>query len=104
MKHVDMLVALFAASICIGCGDEGGGGAGSVQVFVVPEDTITNGLDPGTELENVQDGWAIRYTKYLSVWGNFRAKRSDTGDAIGDSTMYVLDLKNAPESGYLVKE
>src|SRR5258708_974816 len=81
------LVSLFACS-----SDEGGaGGSGTVQIFVVPEDTIANGLQPGTELENVQDGWTIAYQRYLVAVGNFRARRSDNGDTATDPTIYVLD-------------
>jgi hypothetical protein len=89
-----------------GCGDQEGsdGGTGNAQVFVVPEDTIANGLEPGTDLENIQDGWTISYSRYLVAIGNFRAKRSDTGAAISDPTLYVLDLKSAPSSGYVAKE
>ena len=81
-----------------------GGGSGSVQIFVVPEDSITRGLVPGTELENVQDGWTITYDRYLVAVGNFRARRSDSGDTLSDPTIYVLDLKGAPTSGYVTKE
>jgi hypothetical protein len=87
------------------CGDDSSTvGTGNAQIFVVPEDTITDGLEPGTELENVQDGWTISYSRYLVAVGNFRAGRSDTGDTISDPTNYVLDMKNAPTSGYIVKE
>ena len=89
-----------------GCSNEAstGGGSGSVQIFVVPEDSITNGLVPGTEPENVQDGWTITYDRYLVAVGNFRAKRTDTGDTLSDPTIYILDLKGAPTSGYVAKE
>jgi hypothetical protein len=81
-----------------------GGGTGSLQIFVVPEDSITNGLVPGTELENVQDGWTITYDRYLVAVGNFRAQRTDTGDTLSDPAVYILDLKGAPTSGYVAKE
>ena len=89
-----------------GCSNEAstGGGTGSVQIFVVPEDSITRGLVPGTELENVQDGWTITYDRYLVAIGNFRARRSDSGDTLSDPTIYILDLKGAPTSGYVAKE
>ena len=89
------------------CGPSGGssnGGNGNVQIFVVPEDTIANGLEPGTNLENVQDGWTIRYDRYLVAVGNFSASRSDNGTTIGDPAVHILDLKRAPTSGYVVKE
>jgi hypothetical protein len=95
------LVACFLSA----CGSPGSssGGTGSVQIFVVPEETITNGLQPGTDSEDIQDGWTISYDRYLVTVGNFRAARSDSGDSISDQTTYVFDLKNAPTSGYVVK-
>ncbi|HKQ70016.1 MAG TPA: hypothetical protein VJT73_11785 [Polyangiaceae bacterium] len=86
------------------CGSSSDEGKGTVQIFVVPEASIAEGLDPGTGPENVHDGWTIRYTRYLAVVGNFRAARSDTGDRLLDPTTYVLDLRNAPTSGYVAHE
>lgn len=102
---VRMAVVSFAFAAC-GSKDNGSstGGNGNVQIFVVPEDSIANGLQPGTELENVQDGWTITYDRYLVAVGNFRARRSDNGDSIGDPAIHILDLKAAPTSGYVVKE
>jgi len=100
-----LLGSLVLASACSSNeGSGGGGGTGRVQIIVVPEESITEGIEPGTGDENMQDGWAISYDRYLVTVGNFRARRSDTGDAVGDPAIYVLDLKNAPSSGYLVKE
>ena len=101
-KRLSLILSSIGLAATASCGS--GGGPGSVQIFVVPEDTIANGLDPGAALENVQDGWTIRYDRYLVAVGNFRAKRSDTGATLGDPTVYVLDLKKAPTSGYVVKE
>jgi len=98
-----MLVYLVACS----SSDDGGtgtGGSGTVQIFVVPEDSITNGLEPGTDLENIEDGWTIKYDRYLVAVGNFRARRSDTGGTLTDPAIYILDLKAAPTSGYVTKE
>jgi len=99
-------LALFASIAACGSKDGGSstGGTGNVQIFVVAEYTIANGLEPGTELENVQDGWTIRYDRYLVAVGNFVARRSDTGATIGDPSIHILDLKTAPTSGYVVKE
>lgn len=102
-----LAVLTFACIAACSSKDDGGsgiGGTGTVQIFVVPEDSISNGLEPGTDAENVQDGWAITYDRYLVAIGNFRARRSDNGDSIGDPTIYILDLKSAPTSGYVAKE
>jgi len=102
------LVTLVSFTAVAACGSKDGGsstgGNGNVQIFVVPEDSIAKGLEPGTELENVQDGWTITYDRYLVAVGNFRARRSDTGDTLSDPSVHILDLKLAPTSGYVVKE
>jgi hypothetical protein len=100
------LVACAVAVAVAACSNDAstGGGSGNVQIFVVPEDSIVNGLRPGTELENIQDGWTITYDRYLVAIGNFRARRTDTGDVLSDPTTYILDLKGAPTSGYVTKE
>lgn len=95
------IAAAFTPAACASSDTEGEGAA---QIFVVPEDSIPNGLDPGTDLENIRDGWTIRYSRYLVAIGNFRAKRTDTGATLSDPTIYVLDLRNAPTAGYVVKE
>ena len=95
--------ALLAA---LGCSNSAssGAGSGSVQIFVVPEDSITNGIAAGTGADNVQDGWTITYQRYLVAVGNFRARRTDTDDALSDPSIYILDLKAAPTSGYVTTE
>ena len=96
--------ALFIAALCAtwACSnDQGSGGSGTVQIFVVPESTITQGLQPGTDTENVLDGWTIAYTRYLVSIGNFRARRSDTNDSVNDPALFILDLESAPTSGYV---
>lgn len=98
------LVVTTLVSIAACSSSDGGSGTGNVQIFVVPEDSIANGLEPGTDPENIQDGWTVKYDRYLVAIGNFRARRSDTGDTISDPTVYVADLKTAPTSGYVATE
>jgi hypothetical protein len=110
MKRTSVSAALAATTLALitACSSDGGGsgtgGTGNVQIFVVPEDSIANGLEPGTDLENIQDGWTVRYDRYVVTVGNFRARRSDNGDSIADPSTFILDLKRAPSSGYVVKE
>lgn len=96
-------IVLLALAACSNDGIDTGG-VGTVQIIVVPEESITEGIEPGTEDENVQDGWAISYDRYLVAVGNFRARRTDNGASLSDPSVYVLDLKNAPSSGYVTKE
>ncbi len=97
--------AVLTLGLLVACsGSEAAVGKGNVQVFVVPEDTISAGLEPGTGLENLVDGWKVEYTRFLVTVGNFRARSSATGAALSDPTVWVLDLKNAPAGGYVTFE
>lgn len=96
-------IVAFALAACSNDGIDTSG-EGTVQIIVVPEESITEGIEPGPEDENVQDGWQITYDRFLVAVGNFRARRSDNGATLSDPTIYVLDLRNAPASGYVAKE
>jgi len=93
-----------ACVLLAGCSGEDsitGTAKGNAQVFVVAEESITSGIEPGTGDENLQDGWKVDYSKFLVSIGNFRAKSTQSGKSIGDPTVWILDLKNAPASGYV---
>ncbi|HSI05029.1 MAG TPA: hypothetical protein VLC93_11145, partial [Myxococcota bacterium] len=101
-KMTWVLAALFLAA----CGDEGGGGggSGSVQAFVVAEETIPEGLTPGDGLENIQDGWTVTYDSFLAVIGNFRAARQGSGDQRISNDVYIVDMKSLPTNGFTIAE
>jgi len=94
------LAPLLASLVCTGCGT--GAGVGSAQVFTQAEDTIPGGLQAGDGPENIQDGWDVRYTRFLVTMGGARATRSDTGEQLRDDAVYVLDLLRAPAQGYVI--
>lgn len=101
----DVAASLAVACALAGCGDDSGSGSGRVQVFVEPEDTIPEGLEPGTGEENIQDGWTVTYDKFLVAVGNFRASRSAApDDELSEPTEYVVDLKNVPAGGLVIAE
>lgn len=82
----------------VACSDSGG--KGKVDWVLEAEDTISGGLDPGTDEENVMDGWTIRYTKYLQTVGNFEAKASSgDGEPLASAPAMLLDMKGLPEGG-----
>lgn len=73
---------------------------GSVQVFIEAEDTIPEGLQPGSGEEQVVDGWSVRYDKFLVVVGDFTAERSDNAnDVLTVPGARVVDLLNLPAGG-----
>ena len=83
------LVLLGAMPALMGCGDD----AGSVQVFVEAEASITGGLAAGMGEEDIADGWSVMYDEFLVTVGNVRAARTDTMAALGDASAFVMDLK-----------
>jgi hypothetical protein len=87
------------------CGDHGASTTGRVQVFVEPEDTIPEGLEPGTGEENISDGWTVTYDKFLVAVGNFRATRSaDTSDKLAEPKVYIVDLKTVAAGGLVIAQ
>jgi hypothetical protein len=83
-----------------GCSDSAG--TGRAQIFVEPEDTVNEGLNPGEGEENIKDGWAVTYDRFLVTVGNVRASRSDSDETLSDPSVFVLDLKGAPPGGYVI--
>ncbi len=83
----------------VGCRD----GTGTVQVFLLPEDTITQGIDPGPDPDNMKDGWAARYSRFLVVVGNVRASSTmDSSARLGDPQTYLIDLIAAGSNGVTI--
>lgn len=97
------LVTLSALTACSD-GTQAPAGSGTAQFVVVPEDSVPQGLAPGDGPEQVKDGWKITYDRFLISIGELSAKRSDTGEQTAAPERYVLDLKNAPTSGYVIAE
>lgn len=107
-RETGIAVAASALALVAGCGGDDDGGAasetGTVQVFVEPEDTIPEGLEPGTGEENIADGWRVTYDRFLVTVGNVRAARSDAKERLSDPSVFVLDLRNAPATRYVIAE
>lgn len=101
MKHE---LRLFSSMILLSCVAACAEGSGTVQIFVVPEGSISEGIASGADPENIQDGFSVAYERFLVSVGGFRAKRSDDGSSVEDDGRYVLDLVNAPTNGYVVHE
>jgi hypothetical protein len=103
---LDWRLLLAGACVAVGLAGCAGDGStvevGSIQVFVEPEPTIPQGIDPGTGRENIMDGWKVTYDRFLVTVGNVRAARSDASETLGSSSVFVLDLKHAPAGGYVI--
>lgn len=83
-----------------GCGSEDSAGSGSLTVLLESEDVIVRGLEPGDGTEDVGDGWAVRFDRYLITIGDLDVHFS-TDEAVeaeaGD--VFVVDLTQVPAAG-----
>ncbi|HRG97552.1 MAG TPA: hypothetical protein PLR99_14960 [Polyangiaceae bacterium] len=79
-------------------------GSGTAQLIVVPEESIPEGLKAGDGPENLKDGWTITYDRFLVTIGGVVARRSDDGASTTAPDVFVLDLRNAPTTGYVLAE
>ncbi len=100
---VSGVLALSGLTACNSGSDDdgdGNGGTGSLTVLLEAEDTITGGLDPGQDEENIKDGWEVRYDKFIATVGNIDIQFStdNTIQAKG-ADVFVIDMTTIPAAG-----
>lgn len=103
------VLAMIAAAGCDDGGNDGGDaavaddgavGAGEVTVILEAEDTITEGLEPGTEGESIQDGWTVTFDRYLIAIGDVDVHLSTDETVSAEAhEVWVVDLTAVPASG-----
>lgn len=73
---------------------------GDLRVLVEAEDVIIDGLDPGTGIEDIQDGWAVRFDEYIVAIGEVDVHLA-TDDAIEAEAddVFVIDLTDISPAG-----
>ena len=101
MKIELMIGLALTATALLGCSDdEEATGSGMLSVLLEAEDTITEGLDPGTEGESIQDGWQIRFDQYIVVIGEIDVHLStdESVEAEADD-VFAVDLTQVPAAG-----
>jgi hypothetical protein len=82
------------------CGDDSAVGSGALTVLLESEDTITGGLEPGDDLENIKDGWQLRFDKFIAAVGDIDVHlATDEEVSAHDENVFVVDLKSVPTSG-----
>lgn len=82
-----------------GCTSEASG-SGTLSVLLEPEGTITDGLDAGTGVEDIQDGWQVRWDKYIAVIGDIDVHLATDEDVLDhDEDLYAVDLMQIPSQG-----
>ena len=87
------------ASAC--AGNEALGG--DLSVLLEAEDSITEGIASGTEADNIQDGWAVSFDKYIVTIGTVRVRFStDETLQAKAADVFVVDLTQVPAAGLLL--
>ncbi len=95
-------VALLAtlANMTSACGDDEEVGVGTLVVLLEAEDVILEGLQPGTGEENIADGWAVNFDKYIITIGDIDVIAS-TDDSLAREAgdVWTVDLTEVPPTG-----
>ena len=90
------------ATLALGCS---AAGTGTVQIFVEAEESVPEGLSPGTGDEDIVDGWRVDYTTFVVAVGDFRAGQSADPDAeLRDDRVWLVDLLDLPAGGLVLAE
>lgn len=107
VKSIQNMIGAVLLSSVFACGEP----QGRVQVVLVPEDSIPDGVDAeaparGEGEPGIIDGWSVRYDKFVVSIGNFRASRSKkpTGAELSSPAIHVVDFTKAPAGGFVIAE
>lgn len=88
-------LTLALAGSMLGCSNTP---TGDLVVSLQAEDTIAEGLAAGTGDEEITDGWAIEYTKFIVALGHVHVQQA--GGAVNEVEMDLLaDLRNVSSAG-----
>lgn len=86
MRRALTMVPLFVA---LGCTNTP---TGDLTVRLEAEDTIPEGLEPGTGDENIVDGWTVTFETYALVVGDVHLEREAEMLEVHDETVWAVDL------------
>lgn len=90
MSRVMMSSSVLLTSIlAAGCTDTP---TGDLTVLLQAEDTIPDGLAPGAGVENIVDGWTVRFDTYAIVVGDVHLARDAEGLEVHDESVWAVDL------------
>jgi hypothetical protein len=72
---------------------------GDVTAYLQAEDTIADGLEPGSGVEDIVDGWRVRFDRYVIAIGHVDLRRSSDGAEVHSHDRYAIDLARLPARG-----
>ncbi len=101
MKFTQRFLATLPAVLLLAaCGDGSATGDASLALSLEPETTITDGIEPGDGLENIRDGWAVSFDKYILVLGAVELRLTSDPEEHADAPeLYAIDLTDIDDSG-----
>lgn len=88
---------LLSALLLAGCAPAP---TGNATVALEAEETITDGLVPGTELENIVDGWTVTFDQFVVAIGHVHVGQQATGFEEHVEDIHVVDLTSLPATGF----
>ena len=98
IEVLGVLPLLLMGAATLGCGGEAG--TGSVTALLEAEDVIIEGIEPGDGLENIRDGWAVSFDRYIATVGDLDLHFSSNHDIEAEGAdVFVVDLTEVPSAG-----
>ena len=74
--------------------------AGNASISLEAEETITDGLVPGTDLENIVDGWTVTFDQFVVAIGHVHVGQQASGFEAHVEDTHVIDLTALPATGF----
>ncbi|HSC88892.1 MAG TPA: hypothetical protein VLC09_16530 [Polyangiaceae bacterium] len=101
MLRIRLTSSLISLTSLLAACSGGGGGSAKLEVAASAEDTITQGLQAGTDEESIADGWDVAFDKYIAVLGDVHLISATDDSVEADAAeLYAIDLARAPSSGF----
>ncbi len=96
--------AALSAAVCVcvlaGCDDGATSEPGSLEFLLEAEDTVREGLEPGEGVEDLRDGWSVRWQNYLITIGHVQIVSAvDSTRSLDAEDRFVADLTKVPTAG-----
>jgi hypothetical protein len=74
--------------------------AGNASISLEAEETITDGLTPGADPENVVDGWTVTFDQFVVAIGHVHVGQQASGFEAHVEDTHVIDLTALPATGF----
>lgn len=87
------LLPLLLASCSESAGDS------SLTISVEAEDVIQSGLVPGDSVENISDGWTVKFSKYIVAIGPVELELPESDAHAHAEESFFVDLTQIPGQG-----